>query len=62
MLLRHRKAHRYIWSLLLPLLVLIVLLLSNSTLDTMPANASVPGLPSEGTSGVGNDLAHRELP
>ncbi|MBX2884215.1 MAG: hypothetical protein KTR32_29945 [Granulosicoccus sp.] len=60
----HRKVHRYVWSLLLPLLFLVVLLLSDSSLDTMPGNAIVPGLSEAGveSSDITDGLAHRTLP
>ncbi|MBX2824693.1 MAG: hypothetical protein KTR33_08180 [Gammaproteobacteria bacterium] len=44
MKLAHRRMHRTIWLMLFPVLFLAVLLLSNTKLETMPVNASVPGL------------------
>jgi len=62
MRLTHRKVHRYVWSLFLPLLFIAVLLLSNTSIETMPVNASVPGLEGDTGSDENLTLIHRILP
>lgn len=43
----HRKLHRYVWLFLLPALLLLTLLLSNTHYETLPINAEVPGYGAE---------------
>ncbi|MEE9322119.1 MAG: hypothetical protein V3U76_16905 [Granulosicoccus sp.] len=54
----HRKMHRGLWMLLLPLLLALVVFGANTKHDSMPVNNEVPGL--DGSQAP--PLEHRVLP